>query len=166
MLFRSDILAARRADIIALLSTLFLTRGPIMLTAGDEFGRSQRGNNNAYCQDNEISWIDWEERDRAIESTSFALGAQRRAIKLLNGTEWLTDADVAWLRPDGTPMTVADWESDGDTLCLCFHRDGAAAAFNRSHRPVIFDTPFGSGEVAARSVEIFWSVSAPDCASA
>ncbi|MGP0217223.1 glycogen debranching protein GlgX, partial [Escherichia coli] len=63
--------AARRANVMALLSTLFLSRGTIMLTAGDEFGRTQRGNNNAYAQDNAIGWIDWDARDTAIEAHCF-----------------------------------------------------------------------------------------------
>ncbi|MGO8656954.1 glycogen debranching enzyme GlgX, partial [Rhizobium ruizarguesonis] len=53
----------RRDDVMALISTLFATRGSIMLTAGDEGGRSQHGNNNAYCQDNEITWLDWKALD-------------------------------------------------------------------------------------------------------
>jgi len=55
------------ADLRALLGSLFASTGTIMLTAGDEFGRSQGGNNNGYAQDNEASWIDWAGRDRALE---------------------------------------------------------------------------------------------------
>jgi glycogen operon protein len=58
-----EILQRRRTDVMALLSTLFATRGTIMISAGDEGGRSQRGNNNAYCQDNEINWLDWTKLD-------------------------------------------------------------------------------------------------------
>ena len=57
----AKIIEARRRDVKALLSTLFASRGTVMLTAGDEFGRSQKGNNNAYAQDNEITWLDWAE---------------------------------------------------------------------------------------------------------
>ena len=57
----------RARDICALLATLFLSRGTIMLTAGDEFGRTQKGNNNAYAQDNELTWLDWAGRDQALE---------------------------------------------------------------------------------------------------
>ncbi|PJN94429.1 glycogen debranching enzyme GlgX, partial [Amaricoccus sp. HAR-UPW-R2A-40] len=59
--------AARHHDLRALLGTLFASRGTIQLTAGDEFGRSQRGNNNAYAQDNALTWLDWEGRDRDLE---------------------------------------------------------------------------------------------------
>jgi glycogen operon protein len=58
------IVSARKRDVRALLATLFASRGAIMLTAGDEFGRTQKGNNNAYCQDNELTWLDWRGRDR------------------------------------------------------------------------------------------------------
>ena len=72
------IVDARRRDLRALLSTLFASRGTIMLTAGDEFGRTQRGNNNAYAQDNEITWLDWESRDRELEEHVAALAAFRK----------------------------------------------------------------------------------------
>ena len=70
------VIAERRRDLRALLATLFASRGSIMLTAGDEFGRSQRGNNNAYAQDNAITWLDWQGRDRELEAYA---AAPRRA---------------------------------------------------------------------------------------
>jgi len=63
----AKVTAARKRDARALLATLFGSRGSIMLTAGDEFGRTQRGNNNAYCQDNELTWLDWRGRDLELE---------------------------------------------------------------------------------------------------
>ena len=69
------ITAARSRDLRALLATLFASRGTIMLTAGDEFGRSQGGNNNAYAQDNAITWLDWDRRDRDLEA--FVAGPRR-----------------------------------------------------------------------------------------
>jgi len=79
-----------------------------MLTAGDEFGRTQQGNNNAYCQDNELSWLDWANRDTALEDYVADLSAARSA-RLADFRAFPEDGQ--WLRPDGTPMTVADWES-------------------------------------------------------
>ncbi|TIP99087.1 MAG: glycogen debranching enzyme GlgX, partial [Mesorhizobium sp.] len=67
------IVTARFDDRCALLATLFASRGTIMLTAGDEFGRTQRGNNNAYAQDNEITWLDWAGRDQALEQYAVLL---------------------------------------------------------------------------------------------
>ncbi|AIT79512.1 glycogen debranching protein GlgX [Novosphingobium pentaromativorans] len=102
------VLARRAHDLRALLGTLFASTGTIMLTAGDEFGRTQQGNNNAYCQDNEIGWIDWESRDLALEDHVARLSlvrAKRRA--------WFArfPDTVAWHRLDGEPKSVADWEN-------------------------------------------------------
>ena len=112
------VLAERRRDLKALLATLFASRGTIMLTAGDEFGRTQGGNNNAYAQDNPITWLDWEDRDRDLEAHAAALAALRRAHPALADPTLLTGApgpdgipDVAWLTPGGTAKTVADWEN-------------------------------------------------------
>src|SRR5690606_9694887 len=117
------ILAARAADMRALLATLFASRGTIMLTAGDEFGRSQGGNNNAYAQDNETTWLDWENRDRVLEAYVAELAALRERLPLLSDPRFLTGAgdppDVVWLAPSGAPMTPADWEGEAaDTLAM------------------------------------------------
>lgn len=74
------VLSARAAYARALLGTLFISTGSIMLTAGDEFGRSQRGNNNAYAQDNNTTWIDWERRDLALEAYTCELSSWRASI--------------------------------------------------------------------------------------
>ncbi len=101
--------AARLADRKALLGTLFASSGAIMLTAGDEFGRTQQGNNNAYAQDNAISWIDWKTRDLKLETHAFALAEWRAALA---GAFEVFPENGQWLRLDGQAMTVADWESD------------------------------------------------------
>ncbi len=109
------IIAARAADLRALLATLFAATGTIMLTAGDEFGRSQGGNNNAYAQDNETTWINWAGRDRALEEFVAGLAVARAARR-----PWAIrfPEPGGWLRPDGSAMTVADWENPaGDALC-------------------------------------------------
>jgi glycogen operon protein len=102
------VIAARAADLRALLSTLFASTGTIMLTAGDEFGRSQLGNNNAYAQDNAIGWIDWAVRDAALEDFVAALSTAR-----MGAIDCFVDLPEPgeWMRLDGTPMTVADWEA-------------------------------------------------------
>jgi glycogen operon protein len=79
-----------------------------MLTAGDEFGRSQQGNNNAYAQDNPISWIDWHERDRALEDHVAELAAWRAARLAALAS---LPQPCEWLRLDGEAMTTSDWES-------------------------------------------------------
>ncbi|MBI9020657.1 MAG: glycogen debranching enzyme [Verrucomicrobia bacterium] len=87
-----------------LLATLFLSQGVPMLTAGDEFGRTQRGNNNAYCQDNDISWVDWSllEENRELFEFTKKLIALRAAFPQLRRTTFFTgNGDVQWLGPDG-----------------------------------------------------------------
>src|SRR5690606_16860175 len=73
----------------ALLTTLFVSQGTPMLLAGDELGRSQRGNNNAYCQDNRISWIDWSDVDEALLEFTQGLIALRRRHPALRQDRWL-----------------------------------------------------------------------------
>jgi glycogen operon protein len=102
-----EILGRRQADMRALLATLFASRGTIQLTAGDEFGRSQHGNNNAYAQDNEITWIDWEGRDTALEDFAAACAAMRAAIP--GAVTFLTSAD--WYDLAGNVMTPEEWEN-------------------------------------------------------
>jgi glycogen debranching enzyme len=111
----SAIRAARIRSIRAMLATLFLSRGTPMLTAGDEFGRSQRGNNNGYAQDNETTWLDWENRDETLEDFVAALSTFRRETPL-DWTDWLDKAE--WRNLSGDPMTPEDWEGDGFALHL------------------------------------------------
>lgn len=159
------ILAARRRDLRALLGTLFASRGTIMLTAGDEFGRTQQGNNNAYAQDSPITWLDWTGRDLDLEAWVAELAALRRAHPLLAGPELLTGAaeangapDVAWLTPGGTPMTEDDWHAPDATAFAMLLSGRLAVLFNRGGEPVTFDIPApaggwsGEAMVPARSV--------------
>ncbi|MBP7241186.1 glycogen debranching protein GlgX [Amaricoccus sp.] len=134
--------AARARDLRALMATLFASRGTIQITAGDEFGHSQHGNNNAYAQDNPMTWLDWQDRDRALEDCVAALAALRRATPALADPRLLTGAagpdgvpDVAWLTPEGAAMTEADWEdANGPALAMALARPGAgriAVVLNR-----------------------------------
>lgn len=102
------VLARRAADLRALLGTLFGSTGTIMLTAGDEFGRTQQGNNNAYAQDNAIGWVDWAGRDRALEDWVASLTAWRAAR-----ADWFTrfPEEGQWSSLDGRPMDAALWEA-------------------------------------------------------
>ncbi|MDR7029285.1 glycogen debranching protein GlgX [Rhizobium rosettiformans] len=106
------ILKKRRQDVEALLSTLFASRGAVMLTAGDEFGRTQRGNNNAYCQDNALTWLDWSRADEKLIETTARLAAMRQRFSCFMDASVLTgEDDVTWLNTEGQPMTVQDWET-------------------------------------------------------
>lgn len=114
---------ARRADIKALLTTLFASTGTIMLTAGDEFCRTQKGNNNAYCQDNALTWLDWENRDLELEAHAFRLGTLRRDRASMFGA---LPAHVEWTSPSGVPMGPSDWEQPdaGQVACTLCDSEG------------------------------------------
>ncbi len=112
-----EIEALRRRQQRNFLATLFLSQGTPMLLGGDEMGRSQGGNNNAWCQDNEISWYDWESVDEDLLAFSKRLIALRdehpvfRRRQFLHGTEEEGSGlpDAWWFRPDGRRMTGRDW---------------------------------------------------------
>jgi len=123
------------------LMTLFVSRGVPMLLGGDEFRRSQRGNNNAYCQDNEVSWFDWTLLDKHKDIHRFTRGmiAFRRAHPVLRQEHFYSDADIRWFGVDGaTPHWSDPWEKAfaclllGQTesdLFLLFNADGRAVDF-------------------------------------
>ncbi len=115
--------AARRGDLKAMLGTLFASTGTIMLTAGDEFGRSQHGNNNAYTQDNASAWVDWAHRDAELEAHVAALSAWR-AVRI----GWFAQfpAEGEWLTLDGVPMTVTEWEDPACQGVAFVSRDARA----------------------------------------
>lgn len=112
----SEINAARAARQRGLLATLLLSQGVPMLLAGDEFGNSQSGNNNAYAQDNEISWLDWEQRDTELEELTRQLIAVRAAEPLLRQRPFLHghvrpdgQQDIEWRRADGLAPDDDNW---------------------------------------------------------
>ncbi|HZO81014.1 MAG TPA: glycogen debranching protein GlgX [Candidatus Binataceae bacterium] len=101
------------------LATLLLSQGVPMLLGGDEIGRTQRGNNNAYCQDNEISWFDWEHAEREMLEFTRYLIALRKRHPLFRQADWLSERGVAdsrpcgieWFKPDGKEMSEEDWRN-------------------------------------------------------
>jgi isoamylase len=109
------------------LATLLLSQGTPMLLAGDEFRRTQHGNNNAYCQDNEVSWIDWElaQKEQPLIAFVRQLAALRHAYPILRRNRFLTGAydeeldvkDLTWINASGAEMRHEDW---GDANMRCF----------------------------------------------
>jgi len=102
-----DVAIRRQKDVRALLATLFASRGTIQLTAGDEFGRTQKGNNNAYAQDNPITWLDWSCRNLELENFVAALAKKRWENFAVAGPGFLSSA--TWRDLDGEAMTDTKW---------------------------------------------------------
>ena len=184
----SSIGAARRRDVRALLATLMLSRGTAMLTAGDEFGRTQNGNNNAYAQDNETNWLNWDAADMALVDFTAKLIAARKRHPALNGDRFLSGMpidptgipDVEWLTPEGKLMAVGDWENprnrvlgvslyDSGDRC-CFWINGGTSAVDISlplprdafawRRVLSSDEDSADLAVPARSVVLYAEVEA------
>jgi glycogen operon protein len=115
----AQILRLRQRQRRNLLATVLLSQGVPMVLAGDEIGRTQSGNNNAYCQDNELSWLDWAGRDGSADMTRFMalLTRIRRDNPVFRRTTFLEGVvhpesrlkDVTWLRENGSEMTEPDW---------------------------------------------------------
>lgn len=154
------VIEARKRDVRALLATLFLSRGTPLIQQGDELYRTQQGNNNAYAQDNEITWLDWEAADGALVDFVSAINAFRRAHPAISHDHFLTGQekngvqDVVWLHPDGREMTEGDW-GDGDASVLGMHvrykDDDVVLWFNRRVEPVVARLPDGEWAVGIQS---------------
>ncbi|KAA0972710.1 glycogen debranching protein GlgX [Aureimonas fodinaquatilis] len=156
--------------------TLLFSRGTPMLLAGDEFARTQGGNNNAYAQDNEIGWIDWDVTDEGRDLAQFVqkLIRLRQALPMLRRGRFLHGdydedlgvKDVAWITPAGVEFEDADWD-DSNTRCLGVLVDGRAQSagirrvgtdatmllvFNAHHDVVNFRLPAAAGGINWRMV--------------
>ena len=121
------VLALRARQSRAMLTTLLLSFGIPMLLGGDEMGRTQQGNNNAYCQDTEIAWFDWSQPDAELLDYTRRLVAFRRAHPVFRRRQFLAGAEASqlrWFTPGGTEMTAADW-SDGSALAVALYLDGS-----------------------------------------
>jgi isoamylase len=122
-----DVLALRGRQKRALLLTLLLSGGVPMVLGGDELGRTQRGNNNAYCQDNEITWFDWSAVDDALIGFTTELIALRRRHPVFRRRRFLTGAaaaDLRWFTPSGAEMTPSNW-TDPSARSIALFIDGA-----------------------------------------
>ena len=116
----------------ALQATLLFSQGTPMLLAGDEIGHTQHGNNNAYCQDNDISWLNWKNADQEMLSYTKKLISLRQHYPALRHARWFTGeglpighADIVWLSPDGGPVQEAEWHFRGK-VCMGILVNGSA----------------------------------------
>jgi glycogen operon protein len=128
-----------------------------MLLGGDEMARTQGGNNNAYCQDSEISWFDWERPDGELLAFTQRLIAFRKEHPVFRRRRFSTAREMAWFRPDGRPMTDEDWHSgfaksiavalDGEAITECDARgeritgESFLLVFNAHFEPLSFTMP-------------------------
>ncbi|MGZ4618624.1 MAG: glycogen debranching protein GlgX [Frankiaceae bacterium] len=147
----AGIRALRERQTRNLLTTLLLSQGVPMLLAGDELGRTQGGNNNAYCQDNELSWIDWQRAAHFADLTAFVARLTRlrrdhpvfRRRRFFQGrpVRGTNLEDIAWLTPEGQPMTDAQWTS-GQARALTVFLNGAGIPEVDRHGRRIEDDSF------------------------
>ena len=138
----AEVLELRARQSRALLATLLLSLGVPMINGGDELGRTQGGNNNAYCQDNEISWFDWGAVDEKLLAFAREIVATRRRHPVLRRRRYATGAladDIAWYTPAGSAMTASDWGA-GWTQSVVAYFDGTRDADRDVRgRPIIDD---------------------------
>jgi isoamylase len=131
-----DVMELRERQKRNLLATLFLSQGTPMLLAGDEFGRTQGGNNNAYCQDNEISWVNWEgidDKGQALTNFVRILAKLKNTFPILRRARFLTSEmdetlqvkEITWINASGIEMRPDDW-TDGNMRCFGMLLDGRA----------------------------------------
>ena len=140
------ILALRARQQRNFLATLLLSQGVTMLLSGDESGRTQHGNNNAYCQDNEISWIDWADVDEDLLEFTRRLIALRREHPVLRRRRWFQglpirgSVDLGWFKPDGTEMGDKDWDAGQTASVGVFLNGDAITDRDRRGQRVIDDS--------------------------
>lgn len=148
-----EILALRSRQQRNFLSTLMLSQGVPMLLHGDELGRTKHGNNNTYCQDNELSWIDWSAADEPLLEFTRRLIWLRRSHPVFRRRRWFQGrpiycvggectADIHWFRPDGEEMSDEDWDTGYAKSLSVFLNGEGIASRDMQGRRIIDDTFF------------------------
>lgn len=144
-----DIVAVRERQKRNFLTTLLFSHGTPMLLAGDEFGRSQQGNNNGYCQDSEISWVNWEaqsEQDHALRHFTQRLIALRAEQPLLRRESWRDGLEIRWFNAGGGLQQSEQWD-EGSTLGLAISRPDLEQEEGIWHDVLMLFNPF-EGDVS------------------
>jgi glycogen operon protein len=142
-----DVLELRARQQRNFLTTLFVSQGTPMLLGGDEMGRTQRGNNNAWCQDNELSWYDWGSRGELLRDFTRRLIRLRRSHPVFRRERFLRGdkvgdsevPDVWWFRPDGRKMTQRDWNDGEHVLGMFLNGEGITTLGHRGE-PTVDDS--------------------------
>jgi glycogen debranching enzyme len=143
---KSDEVTCVGTDPNNLLATLFLSRGTPMLTAGDEFGRTQNGNNNAYAQDNETTWLNWNQRDQTRVAVVKQLIFLRTKLSLAEGDAFLTPSNTLWLDSGGRNVNWNDPSLRSMTLVTSTGEGRVAINFNGSDTDHELSIPPESGK--------------------
>jgi isoamylase len=139
----ADVLALRDRQVRNFLATVFLSQGVPMLCGGDEIGRTQQGNNNGYCQDNELTWYDWEHADTALLEFTRDVTRLRREHPVFCRRRWFQGrairgtevGDIGWFTPGGTEMSDQDWGAGfAKTLGVFLNGDGIPTSNLRGER--------------------------------
>ncbi|MHB8587402.1 MAG: glycogen debranching protein GlgX [Candidatus Dormibacteraceae bacterium] len=142
----TDVLKCRARQQRNFLTTLFTAQGVPMLLAGDELGRTQKGNNNAYCQDNELSWVDWTAVDDSLlDFTRWIIAFRRdhpvfRRRRFFQGRPIRGTLDISWFKPDGKSMTDEDWDVGYARSLGMFLNGSGIAGHDERGRPVTDDS--------------------------
>jgi len=139
-----SVLALRIQQRRNFLATLLLSEGVPLLLGGDELGRTQGGNNNAYCQDNETSWVDWSLARGPTDLSEFVAGlcALRQRSPILHRRRFFSEGEIEWLRPDGGAMTPEDWSQPFARAIGVSSRTGAMLLLvNAWWEPLTFTIP-------------------------
>lgn len=161
-----------------MLVTLFLSQGVTMLLGGDEMGRSQKGNNNPYCQDNEITWYDWQQVDQELLVFTQKLIAFRKSHPVFHRRGWFeakydnSVSDIGWFKPDGSQMIEQDWKN-GFAASIGIYLNGSAipnpntrgepvlddnfyVIFNSHYEPLEYTLPLGDGWIKVLDTNTGW----------
>ena len=126
-----------------LLMSLLLANGTPMLLAGDEFGNTQYGNNNAYCQDNEITWLKWANFNKELFELTKQTIAARKQIGSLNRNQWWSGDNVQWLNIHGNQMTVDDWQNQQTKALQVVLDKHCLLLINAKAEGQVFHLPYG-----------------------
>ena len=141
------VLSLRARQVRNLLTTTLLSQGVSMLVTGDELGRTQRGNNNAYCQDNEVSWVDWSDVDEDLLAFTRSVINLRQAHPVFHRRHWFQGRPIhgvgiegcAWFQPSGEEMSDQDWEA-GYARSLGVFINGAFVGINERSKEITDDS--------------------------
>jgi isoamylase len=155
------ILALRNRQKRNFLTTLFLSQGVPMLLSGDEMGRTQNGNNNPYCQDNEISWINWENADHELLEFTKKLIHGYKEHNIFSRRDWFKGqpikgrglTDIAWFSPDGKKMNEENWKQDFAKCLGVFLNGRGIHSMDYDGKPIVDDNFYSIFNAHSEPVE-------------